>query len=79
MRLDKFPATVWTEMNGHVEPLAGGASFEPAQVAAEGGVRPGFTCHPPWQGGVGVVWRDIPLELPETRPCALRFATARQT
>ena len=76
VRLDKFPATVWTEMNGRVEPLAGGASFEPAQVAAEGGVRPGFTCHPPWQGGAGVVWRDIPLELPETRPCAIRFATA---
>ena len=76
VRLDKFPATVWTEVNGRVEPLAGGASFEPAQVAAEGGVRPGFTCHPPWQGGAGAVWRDIPLALPETRPCALRFATA---
>ena len=76
VRLDKFPATVWTEVNGRVEPLAGGASFEPAQVASEGGVRPGFTCHPPWQGGAGAVWRDIPLALPETRPCALRFATA---
>ena len=76
VRLDQLPATVWTDVNGRVTPLASGASFESARVAAEGGVRPGFTCHPPWRKCAGVVGRDIPLDLPKTRPCVFRFATA---
>ena len=76
-RLTQLLGTSWVEVKGRVAPLESGqtgAHFSPCVHTADGVAKHGFSCHPPWQGGVGVEWRDIPLELPEGLPCQLHFS-----
>ena len=41
-----------------------------------GDQRPAISVHPPWKAGWGVVWLDYLIQLPNTKPLFLDFATA---
>ena len=78
-RLDRLRGSCWTEVKGRVAPLPGGttgAHFLLGKHGAQGVVKSGFNCHPPWKGGAGVMWRDIPVRLPGATPVSLCFSLA---
>lgn len=55
---------------------ASGASFRQESITRGGMARHSFSLHPPYAGGVGVLWCDFNLALPADQTATLTFATA---
>ncbi|MBR1608949.1 MAG: hypothetical protein IJ678_04965, partial [Kiritimatiellae bacterium] len=82
IRLAFLDGEAFTQMPGTApKPIAEesettGAFFNVGWFAASGDLRYGFFSQPPWRTGGGLLWRDIPVQLPAAANLALCFSAA---